>query len=222
MISSNIDEILLKNQANNSFDKSINNEPFVNSLIDTKLDEVKNRTSDFTYENIKGITLEEIEEIFSLQEDKQMAKNLRLATLFTEDENLGQALFNTVLGQPFSLGLNYLYESYEDKHNFLNSFSNKSSSFSDIFHESITKRVVNKNSIEVIPQEYIDEILLKVNSFSFLSTLTESSKEQYGRYKDKEDSYSFLYNDYYLKYQELMYKYDELQSFNKNMINQFK
>ena len=62
---------------------------FLNSIIESKnSNENKNieRTNNFTYENIKGISLEEIDSIFESDKDKNMATNLRLATLFTNDD----------------------------------------------------------------------------------------------------------------------------------------
>ena len=226
MISSNISEILLKNQINTSVDRTINDSSFINSLIDTKTDEGKVRTTDFTYENIKGISLEEIEEVFTSEEDKSKATNLRLATLFTEDSHLGQALFDTVLGKPFSLGYSYLYDTYEDKNSFLSSFSNTNNSLADLLHSTVSRKISNStegNASDKIPQEYLDEILLEVNSFNFVSALSSTSKDQYGRYKDDDDDdYAFLYNDYNLKYQELMYKYEDSKNYEKNLLSQYK
>ena len=149
-----------------------------------------------------------------------MAKNLRLATLFSSDDYLSKALFNTVLGQPFNVGFSYLSNSYEDKNMFLSSNTN---SLADLLHESITQRVnnPNSNSTDVISQDRLDEILTKVNSFNFISDLSNTSKKGYDKYKDKKDDYSFLYNDYNLKYQELVYKYKELENINKTLIKQF-
>ena len=224
MITSNINEILLKNEIanNNSNEKKTENE-FLNNLIDSKYENTRNRTNSFTYENIKGISLEEIDNLFDNEEDRNKAKNLRLATLFTEDEYLGKSLFNTVLGKPYNIGLKSLYETYEDKHNFLESFSS-SNSFSDIFHDSIKNRFNNieeSNSIEQVPQHYIDEILLKTKSYNFLTALSSNSNHQYNKYKDEDNKYAFLYNDYYLKYQELINEYEKLKVQNTNLINQF-
>ncbi len=113
MISSNINEILLKNQINNTIHNRSYSNSFLTSLLDTKVEEGKVRTTDFTYENIKGISLEEIEQVFTTEEDKDKAKNLRLASMFTEDKYLGEALFNTVMGKPFNLGYSYLFDIYE-------------------------------------------------------------------------------------------------------------
>lgn len=222
MITSKIDEVLLQNQINKPLEKSFNNDAFIDALIDTKLDSSKQRIKEFTYENIKGISLEEIEKIFDTKEEKQMARNLRLATMFTEDKHLAQALFNTVLGFDFKLGQNLLMESYEDKHSFLKSFTHKEFLISDLLHESIKKRVENKNSMEVVPQNFLDEVLLEINSFNFLSTLLNTSKDQYENYKDKENNYSFLYKDYYMKYQELLYKYNDLKHLDRTLFNQYK
>ena len=172
-----------------------------------------------TFDNIKGITLEEIDTLFK-DEDKAMAKNLRIATLFSNDDYLSKALFDTVLGQPFNLGFSYLSDRYEDKNVFLNSSSND---FSDLFHSSVVSRNTDTklNSTDVISQDRLDEILTKVNSFNFLSVLTSTSKDKYDKYKDEDNEYSFLYNDFSLKYEELKYKYEELDNINKNIIKQF-
>ncbi|WP_122893077.1 hypothetical protein [Arcobacter peruensis] len=222
MITSNINEILLKNEITESNNNKNPSNDFLNTLTSTKIEnssDVK-RDNSLTYSNIKGISLEEIDTLFEDEESNNIAKNLRLATLFTEDETLGQALFNTVMGEPFELGYSYLYDRYEDK----NSFFNTDSSLADLLHSSISNKLDtgNKKTSDVISQDRLDEILTTVNSFNFVSALSTTSKDQYGKYKDDEDNdYSFLYNDYALKYQELLYKYEEIDLYNKNIIKQF-
>lgn len=180
------------------------------------------KTNSLTFENIKNISLEEIEYLFTNEEDKQIAKNLRLATLFTNDENLSKAMFNTVLGKPFNLGYNFLSTKYEDKHNYFSS-QNSNNSLSDLLHKSANYKINNENmkTTDQIPQEQLDEILLEINSFSFLDTLSSSYKNQYDTYKDENSDYSFLYNDYYLQYEQLKQEYKNMQNQNANLINQF-
>lgn len=227
MITSNINEILLKNEINEANKTTNLQSNFLNTLntLSTLKSSSQNearliRDDSLTYLNIKGISLEEIDTLFKDEESKNMAKNLRIATLFTQDEILGQALFNTVLCQPFNLGYSYLFDRYEDKNNFLNS----DSSLADLLNSSISNKLDNgnKKTTDVISQDRLDEILTTINSFNFISALSTTSKDQYGRYKDDEDNdYSFLYNDYSLKYQELIYKYEEIQAHNRNIIKQF-
>lgn len=172
-------------------------------------------STELTFQNIKSMSLEKINNVFSNEDDKKMAENLKLATLFTEDEVLGQALFNTVLGKPFDLGFSILSNRYNDKHIFLN---NKESSFTSLLHDVIT--IENKG--EKISQNKIDEILLKTQSISFLDSLYTNSKDQYNKYKDDDKGdYSFLYNDYSLQYQELLSEYKNIKNFNNNIISQF-
>lgn len=226
MITSNINEVLLKNELKEA-ETVIKSNNFLNSLISTsKIEDVENkniqRNDSLSYENIKGISLEEIDTIFKDEDSKQMAKNLRLATLFTEDNILAQALFNTVLGQPFELGYSYLFDRYEDKNSFLNQSS--SNSLADLLQSSISNKIDNKDKkvTDVISQDRLDEILTSVNSFNFISALSTTSKDKYGRYKDEDESdYSFLYNDYALQYEQLKFKYEELDNINKNLIKQF-
>ena len=220
MITSNID--LIKAQISNTINSTIGttSNQFLSTLVNSSNTTPSTRTNALTYENIKGISLEEIDSLFVNEDDKNMAKNLRLATLFSNDDYLSKALFNTVLGQPFNIGYSYLTNSYNDKSMFL---SSNNSSLADLLHESITQKIANPNakSTDVISQDKLDEILTAVNSFNFISALSNSSKKGYDKYKDKKNDYSFLYNDYNLKYQELVYKYQELENINKTLIKQF-
>jgi hypothetical protein len=218
MITSNINSTIASLQSSSNSTKTGNSiESFLSNLTTNKQSDNSAKTGALTFENIKGITLEEIDTLFK-DEDKAMAKNLRIATLFSNDDYLSKALFNTVLGQPFNLGFSYLSDRYEDKNVYLNS---SSSDFSDLFHSSLVSRNTDKNSTDVISQDKLDEILTKVNSFNFLSVLTSTTKDKYDKYKDEDNEYSFLYNDFSLKYQELKYKYEELDNINKNIIKQF-
>ena len=220
MITSNIEQIILATKINsdNEIEKNSQN-LFLNTLINTKSDEDSLKTNQLTFENINGISIEEIEKLFTLEEEKNLAKNLRLATLFTNDLYLGKALFNTVLGEPFNVANNYLFNIYEDKNIF---FKSKDNSLADLLHQSVINRSDEKSkSYEKVSQIKIDQILTTVNSFSFLDALSKGYKNQYDKYKD-DNQYSFLYNDYYMKYQELIYKYEDLKDSDKNIINQFK
>lgn len=217
MITSNINSTIASLQNNENTKSTTTIESFLSNLNISKESVDSNKTDALTYENIKGITLEEIDTLFK-EEDKSMAKNLRIATLFSNDDYLSKALFNTVLGQPFNLGFSYLSDRYEDKNVFLNSSTND---FSDLFHSSVISRNTELNSTDVISQDKLDEILTKVNSFNFLSVLTSTSKDKYDKYKDEDNEYSFLYSDINLQYEQLKYKYEELDNINKNIIKQF-
>jgi hypothetical protein len=221
MITSNINATIaaLQNSASNI--QNNNSMSFISNLVTSKEVSTTPKTDALTYENIKGISLEEIDTLFKNEDDKNMAKNLRLSTLFSNDDYLSKALFNTVLGQPFNLGFSYLTDRYEDKNMFLS--SSKNNSLADLLHSSFTNKINNPsgNSTDVISKDRLDEILTAVNSFNFVSALSNSSKKGYDKYKDEKNDYSFLYNDYNLKYQELVYKYQELENINKTLIKQF-
>ena len=222
MITSNIDLIKAQIATANNTNNSSNSGIFLNNLVNSASASTPAvKTDSLSYENIKGISLEEIETLFKNEDDKNMAKNLRIATLFSNDDYLSKALFNTVLGQPFNLGFSYLTDRYNDKSMFLS--SKNSDNLFDLLQESMSSKINNSNakSTDVISQDKLDEILTKVNSFNFISALSNSSKKGYDKYKDEKNDYSFLYNDYNLKYQELVYKYKELENINKTLIKQF-
>lgn len=118
MITSNVDSIISSLQNSSNATKTENSiESFISNLTTNKQGDNTSKTDALTFDNIKGITLEEIDTLFK-DEDKAMAKNLRIATLFSNDDYLSKALFDTVLGQPFNLGFSYLSDRYEDKNIF--------------------------------------------------------------------------------------------------------
>ena len=221
MITSNINSTIATLQNSTSSIQNNNSSSFINNLVKNK--ELINtpKTDALTYENIKGISLEQIDTLFKNEDDKNMAKNLRLATLFSNDDYLSKALFNTVKGQPFNIGYSYLTDRFNDKSMFFS--SSKNNSLADLLHNSFTNKInsVDDKSTDVISQDKLDEILTAVNSFNFISALSNTSRKGYDKYKDEKNDYSFLYNDYNLKYQELVYKYQELENINKTLIKQF-
>ena len=119
MITSNIDLIKAQISSSNNSNITTNSNSFLSNLVNNSTTTSSTKTNSLSYENIKGITLEEIDTLFVNEDDKNMAKNLRLATLFSSDDYLSKALFNTVLGKPFNIGFSYLSSSYEDKNMFL-------------------------------------------------------------------------------------------------------
>ena len=102
MITSNIDSIMAQVSSSTNATNKITSNTFLNNLVNNSaLTQSTIKTNSLSYENIKGISLEEIDTLFVNEDDKNMAKNLRLATLFSSDDYLSKALFNTALGQPF-------------------------------------------------------------------------------------------------------------------------
>ena len=213
MLTSNINPYVLNHLINS--DLNINKTPFKDKILSQLKDSPKEKTTDFTYENIKGISLEQIDELFIDEEQNQIAKNLRLTTLFTTDDILGHAMFNTVLGQPFDVGYSYMFDRYEDKHSFLSG----EDSLVNLLHESIInkKDYGNKGVNDIISPHKINEILATVKSFSFVDALSNTTKDQ----RDKENNYSFLYNDYHLLYEELKYQYEDIKEENQAYLNAF-
>ena len=218
MISSNYDILLFKTNVNNNLEKNIDN-IFSNS-VENILNKNKKRDNSLTFSNINGITLKEIDELFEDEDKKNLAKNLRLATLFTNDGKLANILFDTVLGKPFDSGFEYLSNRYSDKNNYLKSKNNfGSSSLFDMLHKSMEYRLNSSNKSD-IKKEDLDDILLEINSFDFISALSSSSEKGSQKYKN-EEKYSFLYKNYELEYKNIMEKYQDLDKKNLDIIKQF-
>src|SRR5574344_1140327 len=157
------------------------NDEFLNTI-----NSIKNTTNiSLTYEDIKTLSIEEIEEKYTDEDEKILAKNLKMATIFSKDEILSKTLFNSILKKPISSGYDYLSSKFSDKKN------------------------------------YLDDILLKINSFDFLDSLSSNYKKGYDKYKEKNNKYSFLYDNYSKEYDEIIKNYKELEEINKSIIKQF-
>ena len=219
MITSKINEILIKNQ----IATQENNQNTENKFLDVLIDNKNNNSSkiELTYQNIRNIPFSQIDTLFENSDEKTMARNLKLATMFSQDENLSKALFNTVLGKPFDLGYTYLYNMYEDKSNYLNSTTNN---LVTLLEQTINKNFENEEMkvTDKISQSKLNEILTAVNSYNFVTALTNGYKNLNDKYKDSDNKYSFLYNDFYLQYQELEYKYNKIKDENDSILNQLR
>lgn len=219
MITSKINEILIKNQ----IATQENNQNTENKFLDVLIDNKNNNSSkiELTYQNIRNIPFSQIDTLFENSDEKTMARNLKLATMFSQDENLSKALFNTVLGKPFDLGYTYLYNMYEDKSNYLNSTTNN---LVTLLEQTINKNFENEEMkvTDKISQSKLNEILTAVNSYNFVTALTNGYKDLNDKYKDSDNKYSFLYNDFYLQYQELEYKYNKIKDENNSILNQLR
>lgn len=213
----NINKTLLENKQESKNDK-INKKDFLNE-IKKSLNDIDKLKSLLTIKNLKDISLEDIENMLNGDKEKLFAKNLKLSTMFSKDEILTKVMYETVLNKPLDLSYYFLKDRYEDKFNFLNY---KNESLASFLHESMTYKLSNKsNTTDVIEKDKLDSILEKVYSFDFLSAFSNTSKNQYDRYKDKNSEYAFLYNNYHLEYQELMHKYKDLDNYNKQMLKKF-
>ncbi|QKF59465.1 hypothetical protein ACNSOO_07435 [Aliarcobacter lanthieri] len=217
MINSNYDVAFFKlKNLNDNNDKNIGSGFLSN--VENIINKDIPRDDSLTFENIKGISLEEIEVHFKDEDKKNIAKNLRVATLFSNDEKLSKALFNTVLGQPFDVGFDYLSNKYEDKRSYLKSKFGGSNSLFDLLHKSMKNRLDGEKS--QTSKEDLDDILLEINSFDFISVLGKNYKKGYDKYKN-DDKYSFLYKNYTLEYQDLIDKYKNIDKINLDIIKQF-
>ncbi len=159
----------IENTSNTSLKSAIHtkdleskNDKFIQSIKES-LKSIKNVKNLFAFENIKNISLSEIDTIFKNEEEKLLAKNLKLASMFSNDENLAKVMYDTVLEKPLDLAYYFLKDRYEDKANFLSS-RGSNTSLVDLLHQSLENKLSNKNSTDVIPKEQLNLILEKVYS----------------------------------------------------------
>ena len=99
--------------------------------------------------------------------------------------------------------------------------ANKKSDMFELLSATVKNKVDNitnkTNSTDVISKEDLDEMLLKINSFNFVSALSSNAKKPYDKYDKNKTDYSFLYNDFNLQYQELVYKHKQLENITKDI-----
>ena len=213
MISTNF-EILSSSFENSKNEIKKSNNDFLNTI-----NSIKNSTDiELSYEEVKKLSLEDIEKNYEDGDKKTLLKTLKMATMFSKDEILTKTLFNTVSNMPIENSYDYLSSKFSDKSNYLKAKSENISLF-DLLHKSLSFSVNgNKNNIS---KEDLDDILLQVNSFNFLESLSNNYKKGSDKYKKDNDRYTFLYNDYAKDYEDIIKKYKDYESLDKSIIKQF-
>lgn len=213
-ISSSIYSQLVKQSMNQN-----KNDVFKNSLLSSVNQSQPNalpKSNALTFENIQGLNVQEIDSIFTNEQSRQMAHNLKLATDFSSDPFLSKPLFNAVFSQDEEKGYEFLKNMYEDKNQFLSAPEN----LGDFLESSIQRRSQNKEVTQQISSEQLDKILTTVNSFNFVNTLTNTASELKDKYKDNE-TYSSFFSDYSLQYETLKIQYEDEKYKQMNLIKQF-
>jgi antitoxin component HigA of HigAB toxin-antitoxin module len=207
-------EILSSSFENSKNEIKKSNNDFLNTI-----NSIKNSTDiELSYEEVKKLSLEDIEKNYEDGDKKTLLKTLKMATMFSKDEILTKTLFNTVSNMPIENSYDYLSSKFSDKSNYLKAKSENISLF-DLLHKSLSFSVNgNKNSIS---KEDLDDILLQVNSFNFLESLSNNYKKGSDKYKKDNDRYTFLYKDYAKDYEDIIKKYKDYESLDKSIIKQF-
>ncbi len=207
-------EILSSSFENSKNEIKKSNNDFLNTI-----NSMKNSTDiELSYEEVKKLSLEDIEKNYEDGDKKTLLKTLKMATMFSKDEILTKTLFNTVSNMPIENSYDYLSSKFSDKSNYLKAKSENISLF-DLLHKSLSFSVNgNKNNIS---KEDLDDILLQVNSFNFLESLSNNYKKGSDKYKKDNDRYTFLYKDYAKDYEDIIKKYKDYESLDKSIIKQF-
>lgn len=191
---------------------------FINTLNTlTTLKNSDTNSEDLNFENILNTPFEKIDENFK-EEDREMARNLKLATMFSKDEILMQVMYDSVIKKDVNDGFNFLTNRYSDKSIYGKSNFGSSNIF-DLLHKTITFNSDGTLKKEIGKDE-LDDILLSVHSFNFLDSFSKSYKNGYDKYKDN-NRYSFLYNDGMIEYEKMINKYKDLESYQKSILKQF-
>ena len=114
MISTNF-EILSSSFENSKNEIKKSNNDFLNTI-----NSIKNSTDiELSYEEVKKLSLEDIEKNYEDGDKKTLLKTLKMATMFSKDEILTKTLFNTVSNMPIENSYDYLSSKFSDKSNYL-------------------------------------------------------------------------------------------------------
>ncbi|RXK00524.1 hypothetical protein CRU98_05025 [Arcobacter sp. CECT 8986] len=200
----------MKIESNNNYKENLiaqNDVKSQESFKSALFDDYETKNSDFSYENIVNTPLNKISSLYENSEDIKKAKNLKIATMFSDNEILSKALYDKVYEMNSINQNNYLFNIIQDKIVF---FSSDNTTIEDLLQKSVKERLASTstNSLEQVPYEYINIVLTYANSISFINSMTSSYKSLSSRY-DKDDKYSVFYNNHYLEYNFLIARFKE-------------
>ncbi|RXJ86531.1 hypothetical protein [Arcobacter sp. CECT 8985] len=197
------------NQTNNS---SLENksQKSTTSFKDVLLGDFEDLSEDFSFETIQKIPLNKIEDIYQTEHNIKKAKNLKIATMFTEDKSLSKALYEQVLNkQASNKDEEYLFDMIQDKIIFL---SSDSTTLESLLQKSVESRVdlsSNEKILQRVTPSEINAVLSYVNAINFISSMGNTYESLNNRYLNKDDKYSIFYNNHYLEYHFLIAKFKE-------------
>ena len=169
------------------------------------------------FKKINGMTIGEIEEFYEDKRSSELLKTLKLSTMFSNNMNMNEAMFNSVLSQG----------NLEDSQSFLYNMAFNRNSY--LFNADNHGANVRKNIIEQLNGDVkIEQIklekefkstMLQFDIAQHMSDMMDFSKNERDKNKGNNDL-SFMYDNMYFQYYDLFDEYKTTQTKNHELLTQ--
>jgi hypothetical protein len=191
----------------------------IGSNIDTTLAKI-NQNNGKTLDQFQKDLINSLSENNQIQNDDQLSKNLKLATMFNVDPYISTILLDSVNNSDIQSSTKLLTNLFTQRDIYLNT-QNDSVLRGNRLRQSIIDQIDDekmKQQQQKIEDEYINTMIEFDMMQYFNSMLDFGSKE---KDKHKDSSYGFLFSDFYTQNQLLYNQYNDLKDMNKIMLNQY-
>lgn len=191
---------------------------FISKLIQEKS---SNTRSDdpLNFENIKSLTLDEIRTKIAPQLQDE-AKNLKLATLFSNDPIMQMTLFNTVNSGTYESNTSLLSNMFTHRNIFLNN-QNDSMQMGAMLRKSILEQIDDpdiKAQQEKLEKEF-NYTMMQFEMSEYFNSMLDFGRDE--KEKNKDSQYGFLFNNFYEQYAMLESNYSDIKNMSDMMVAQY-
>lgn len=206
----------------------------VNGKLQTKMEDKVSETSfkeavfnsnqplniqedELDFKKINGMTIGEIEAFYEDKRTSELLKTLKLSTLFSNNINMNEAMFNRVLSQgSLEDSQSFLYNMAFNRNSYLFNANNHAS--------SVRKNIIDQLSGEVkIEQIRLEKefqsTMIQFDVAQHMSDMMNFSKNERDRNKENSDM-SFMYDNMYFQYYDLFDEYRSTQTKNHELLTQ--
>ena len=173
---------------------------------------------DLTYQNIKNMTPEEIDTLYTNKRQNALLNTLNLSTIFSGNSSMNEAMFNMVLSQDnLEDSQSYLYNMMSNRNSYLSNKDNDNGAWlRKSLIEQIDDPTIRNEQIEL--EKKFQYTMLQFDVAEHMSDMMNFSKT--GRDNEKEDKGLFsMFDNSYLQYQNLFDEYESIENKKSDLLS---
>jgi hypothetical protein len=195
------------------------NTNIIDSNINTTLANIK-QTQGKTLKEFQNELINSLNQNENRSEDKQLSKNLKLATMFSTDPYMSMILVDAVNNTDTNSSTKLLTNLFTQRNIYLDT-QNNSVLRGNRLRQSIIDQIDDKKMAQEqqkIEDEYMNT-LIQFDLTQYFSSMLDFGADE--KQKHKDSKYGFLFSDFYTQNKLLYNQYNDLKDMNDVMLNQY-
>ena len=201
-------------------DKKEKDNGFKSTLNDFNEQNNNPSNDELSYQNIKIMTLDDIQALYGSQEIMQNIRNRYIATQFSSDSNMSLTMFKHIEDMPYEQSTSFLANMFTQRNIYLNKDIDTLQKGS-LLRQSIIDMIEDpdiKAEQEKLEKEF-NTTMMKFNIMDYFNNILDFGKNESD--KNKDSQYGFLFNNFYEQYSTLFREYKDTKDINEMIIQQY-